>query len=544
MTMTGPSTWSNQGRHKPWGHRRRWGLLHRDPKGSFRHPWYGILKMSRCRAGLVWVFLVFFSACATPCPPEVAHFPERLKGCQDLLNRLDETVAQAGVKDGSSFSVPCFSYLRSNRFLSALKKTLRSDRERADWLRWMQQLDLAARNKEIRNLPDEAVLSLNLRKAGAPDRRGLFRRVLACSGELLDHHQGQWDACEPLDPRVEVPDEYSFFMRAAGLYPLTSIPVIIVTRNVREKIRSRFHLAIEALPVEGALRTFAPAQARFLGETGVRKRLETSRANALRVPRPNQIQERELVASFAPVFVQDVAASYDRFGRVVWKGGRVAIEPGKPTVYWYLSNAFLEGEAIVQINYVIWYAKRAGKNAPWMERGNLDGLTVRISLDPKGRPFMVDVMNNCGCYHFFSPQKGRVHRVASKPFGLDPFVPQWLPRISPEKRFGIRINSGWHQVERLLAAGAPRDAAPYDLVPYEALEALAHENGRSESLFNERGLAKGSDRIEPWILFSMGVPSVGSMRQRGNHPIALTGRCHFDDPYLFEEHFVFRSGEP
>ena len=502
------------------------------------------MQMSRYRTYLVFFFLVFFSACATLCPTEPRLFPERLAACQDLLNRLDKTVQQAGVKDRSSFSVPCFPYLRSNRFLSALKKTLKSDEERADWLRWMQQLDLAARNKEIRNLPDETVLSLNSKEAGPPDREGLYRRVASCSCELLDHDQTQSDFCETFDPFVEIPDGYSFFMRAAGLYPLTSIPVIIATRNVREKIRSRFQLDVEDLPVEGTLRTFVPAEGVFLGETGVRELIKTSRENAMGVPRPNRTQERALVAFFAPIFIQDVAASYDRFGRVVWKGGRVVIESAEPTVYWYMSHAFLEGEAILQINYVIWYSKRAGKKSPWMERGDLDGLTVRVSLDTRGRPFMVDVMNNCGCYHFFSPQKERVHRVVSKRFGLDPFVPQWLPTIFPEKRLGIRVNSGWHQVERLLATAPPLDAEPYELAPYEALEALAHENGRSESIFNARGIGKGSDRIEPFILFSMGIPSVGSMRQRGNHPIALTGRVHFDDPYLFEQNFVFKSGEP
>jgi len=98
-------------------------------------------------------------------------------------------------------------------------------------------------------------------------------------------------------------------------------------------------------------------------------------------------------------------------------------------------------------------------------------------------------------------------------------------------------------VERLLATVPPLDAVPYELAPYEALEVLAHENGKSESIFNARGIAKGSDKIEPFILFSMGIPSVGSMRQRGNHPIALTGRVHFDDPNLFEENFVFKEGE-
>ncbi len=95
----------------------------------------------------------------------------------------------------------------------------------------------------------------------------------------------------------------------------------------------------------------------------------------------------------------------------------------------------------------------------------------------------------------------------------------------------------------MLAAASLLAAEPYKLTPYKALEALAHKNGRSEGMFNAQGMARGSDRIEPSILFSMGIPSVGSMCQRGNYPIALTGRVHFDDPSVFEENFVFKSGE-
>ena len=496
--------------------------------------------MRRYRSYSLFFLVLLLSGCAALCPPETPLFPERPVACQDFLDTLDKKVHEAGVKDHASFSVPGFPYLRSNRFLSALKKTLKSDAQRAYWLQWMQQLDLAARDKEIRNLPDKAILALNAQEAGPPDRELLYRRVRSCSCELLSHDQTCLDFYQTLDPLVEIPDRYSFLMRAAGLYPLTSIPVIIATRNVRKKVRSRFKLDVDDLPVEGSLRTFTPAEGVFLRETGVRELIEASRKNALGVARPNQTQGRELVASFAPIFIQDVAAPYDRFGRVVWQGNRLAIEPENPTVYWYISYAFLETASILQINYVIWYAERAGKNSPWMERGHLDGLTVRVSLDTQGKPFMVDVMNNCGCYHFFSPQTERVHRVVYKRFRLDPFVPQWLPTIPPEKRLGLRVNSGWHQVERLLATAPPPDAVRYKLAPYEALEALPREDGRSESMFNARGIAKGSDRIEPLILFSMGIPSVGSMRQRGNHPIALTGRVHFDDPYLFEENFIFK----
>jgi hypothetical protein len=38
----------------------------------------------------------------------------------------------------------------------------------------------------------------------------------------------------------------------------------------------------------------------------------------------------------------------------------------------------------------------------------------------------------------------------------------------------------------------------------------------------------------------MGIPSVGSMRQRGHHAIKLVGQAHFDDPQLFDETFEYR----
>jgi len=150
------------------------------------------------------------------------------------------------------------------------------------------------------------------------------------------------------------------------------------------------------------------------------------------------------------------------------------------------------------------------------------------------------VLNDCGCYHFFAPQQERVDRILSKPFQFSPLVPQWLPEIPPGESLGIRINSGWHQVQRLLSLEEPPGSTPYALTPYALLERLPHGDHRRESLFDARGIVKGSERVERLILFSMGIPSVGSMRQRGHHAIELVGRAHFDDPFLFDERFVFK----
>jgi hypothetical protein len=486
-------------------------------------------------------FLVFLLACSTLSPPRIPFSDERPQGCQEFLSRLDGEVRKAGVRDASTQPVSGFPYLRADRFLSALGENLKNEQQREGWIRWMQQLDLRSREKEIRNLPDEVILSLGSEKHGQPDREELFARVRSCSEGLLEHDMARSDFYEILGPLIEVPDDYSFARRAVGLYPLVSIAVVIGTKTVRDEFQSWYTANLDELPIDGKLASFAPPRGTILGEREIQRLIADSGKNPLGVPRLDKAGEERIVASFAPVIVQDVAAPHDQFGRVIWEGDCLTVDVKKPLVYYYLSHAFLKGEPILQINYVIWYLERAGKRSPWIERAYLDGITLRVSLDSRGRPFMVDVMNNCGCYHFFSPKKDRLDRVVSKSLGLDPFVPQWLPEIAPGERLGIRVNSGWHQVERMLAVDVPSNAIPYGLMPYEVLGSLPREDDRHESMFNPEGIAKGSQRRKEEVLFfSMGVPSVGSMRQRGNHPILLVGRAHFDDPHLFENNFTFK----
>lgn len=497
--------------------------------------------MRQYRSYPIFVFLVFLLACSVLLPKPLPFLSERPKGCQEFLNKLDQKVKEADARDASNLPIPGFPYLRTNRFLASLGADVKNDEAREQWVRWMERLDLESRWKEIRNLPDEVIRSLGFERSGRPDREGLFARVESFSHRLLEHDMRQPDFYKTLRPLLEVPDEYSFSRRAIGLYPLFSIPVTIGSKSARGRFKSWFAMDLEDLPVDGDLVPFAPPQGVPLGEREFHGLLENSRKNPLSVPLPGGEDEKRIVAHFAPIIFQDVAAPYDRFGRVIWEGERLTIDGQRPLVYYYLSHGFLKGEAILQINYVTWYSERAGRRSPWIERGHLDGMTVRVSLDSRGRPFMVDVTNNCGCYHFFVPQKARLDRVISKPLVLDPFVPQWLPEVGPGERFGIRVNSGYHQVERILASDIPSNSIPYELVPYEVLEALPTDGDRTESIFDEDGIAKGSKRWkEEVIFFSMGVPSVGSMRQRGNHPLVLVGRSHFDDPSLFEKNFVFK----
>ena len=189
--------------------------------------------MKRYRWFFLSPFVVFLLGCASILSQRIPQTLERPIPCQEFFERLDEQVKEADVRDASAFSVPGFPYLRTSRFLSALKEKLKDEQERMIWVRWMQDLDLLSRKKEISNLPDPMVRSLASKDR--PDRASLYGQVESCSSELLSHDQTHPDFYPLLQSLVDIPEEYSLILRTVGLYPLIALPVAVVTENSREK---------------------------------------------------------------------------------------------------------------------------------------------------------------------------------------------------------------------------------------------------------------------------------------------------------------------
>lgn len=456
---------------------------------------------------------------------------ERPGECVAFFERLDAAILGAGVRDAAQAHVEGFPYLRAGRFEASMAVRLAGAEAKAAWADGMRELDLAARKKEIANLPDGAVLQM------AAGREALYERAASCSRDLFDLDRARPGFFEALSPRVIVPDEYSVALRALGLYPLVTIPEYRITERVRERFRAWYEMPYEKLPVDGALRVYRPPQAEGRDAAGV---ITASANNPLAILMPTTDEARELALRYAPILIQDEAAPYDRVGRVAWKGDSLIVDGEGPALYYYLSHARVKGEYVLQVNYVFWYPARAGDLAPVIEHGHLDGLTLRLSFDRTGGLFMIDLMNNCGCYHVFIPERARVARAIARYYPNDPFAPQWLPELGAGERHAFRILSGWHQVQRVLTLAPPREAIPYELIPYETLESLPAGSGRRVSIFDAQGIAKGSERVERFVFFPTGIPSIGSMRQRGHHAITLSERTHFDEPDLFEKYFEFR----
>lgn len=501
--------------------------LHRTRKGLDRV----------CRIFIVFAFL--WQGCSGINPQDSDINRRRPHQDVRFFEELDAAVAASGVHEVSTFSVEGFPYLRTTRFLAAMKDRVNNGVEAEAWVAEMHRLGLEARNKEIINLPERSVHKLAERIGMPPDRAALMKEMSDSAGRLKAYDRSHPEFFERIRNTVNVPDEYSPAMRIFGLYPLAAIPVTIAAKNANQKFSKWHQTSLEDLPVEGRLFVFGPETGNNPKDIDLVRIFSPSGRNALGLPNLNDKEIFSLALAFAPVITQDVVAAYDRLGKVEWQKSRVIINPQLASVYYYTTYSFINQIPVLQINYAFWYSERSGEKSPGYEKGPLDGITVRVSLNPTGRPVMVDIMNSCGCYHFYAPRKGMVKIKKPSTQALYPFVATWLPDEYPARRLTLRVNSGWHQVEHLYAGEAPPASVTYRLLPYDLLESLPHSDDRVESVFDSDGIMKSSRRIEPYILFSMGIPRIGYMRQRGHHAIHIVGRAHFTDADIFDRYFAF-----
>ena len=77
----------------------------------------------------------------------------------------------------------------------------------------------------------------------------------------------------------------------------------------------------------------------------------------------------------------------------------------------------------------------------------------------------------------------------------------------------------------------------YTFHPYDELRSMMRLEGGMRSAFGPDGLVPGSERLERFLFWPMGIASAGAMRQWGRHATAFVGRRHFDDADLLERRF-------
>ncbi len=106
-----------------------------------------------------------------------------------------------------------------------------------------------------------------------------------------------------------------------------------------------------------------------------------------------------------------------------------------------------------------------------------------------------------------------------------------------DARIRIRIAARTHYLIDVATDSGARAATRYALADEDVLRSLPLPGGGTRSLYGPDGLVAGSERLERFLFWPMGVPSAGTMRQWGRHSTAFLGRRHFDDADLIERRF-------
>lgn len=471
-----------------------------------------------------WPALLLLLATAA-CAPLQPVSPE-VNDCRELFRQIDTSTAELGCRNAALHQPHKLPAVRTSRFWSALGNRPHDLEGEAFYWRQLQEHDRATREEELRCLAAQPATNIDLAQTMA--------QLDSCRPLLV---AALTPAAEERQATLAVPDDYSLTMRTFGLYPLVSLPFAVAVKNAYDERREWFRRPLADFTANGVWRSVGPETTQApLSREDVAAVLARTADNPLHVPLPSELDARRLAETFAPIVVQQEADASDRWGRVSWRAGTVTIAGDAPVVYHFYDHLLFQGEPRLRLNYVFWYQERGGDSTPWIEAGNLDGITYGVVLDRNGDVLTAQLMNNCGCYHSFFPGP-RLGAQRPVTFFPDPLVLQPFPVLAPGERPGLFLTSGWHQIVRL----APQAQAPesYALHPYRELEALPAA-GEPQPLFNQDGIIEASARFERFLFFSMGIPSVGSMRQRGHQPITLLGREHYDDPDLLHRNFFPR----
>ncbi len=477
--------------------------------------------------------MLLLAGCAAAPPLPRAESPEAVPAlCRALFERLDHAVAESGIGDAGAARIDGFPWLRIDRPLASFRFELDTPARRSAWLQRLAAADASGRRHELANLPARTRerLAAQWREAASgsalPDALPLAQAD--CRERLNARLARDADELDRLIAAAHPPDAYRDWQRVLGLYPLTRhivLPRIATHQAARQKAIGSppepdapwRHYAVPA-PPDNRPEAAVPALAR----------------DALGIPQPTSAQRAALFAAHAPLWSIETRSTADRPGALVQASTRPEADPSRPVEYRRWSWTRFRGDVLVQLSYVLWFPERPADGALDIYAGHLDGLIWRVTLAADGEPLAYESIHPCGCYYTVFPAPG--WRVRAARAGEEPVLaPRTAPEPDADERLRIRLQAGTHYLAGIGVEGnAGTDPEPLAPLPLATLRSLPLPGGAHRSAFESDGLIPSTRRPERFLLWPLGVPSPGAMRQWGTHAIAFIGKRHFDDPDLLD----------
>ena len=445
---------------------------------------------------------------------------DELGDCAQRFLASDRLIDAAGTRDAQALRVPGFPHLRVDRVLAALAPGPETTAQQAwAWNEELAALDAAARRFEL----------ANTESAGAV----LADSLTACRYLLTRADQY---ALPELIEAARVPDDYSISMRTLGLYPLTRHAFAAGIRGWQRATLKEFAAQAVADPASHRRARYAATERMDALPT-----LMGSPLLGLPTFPPSTL--KRLIVRHAPHFEIETASDDDRPGALVWQHDAtgwlsIAVAPERPVLYVRTGHTYFGGRWLLQLVYTLWFPARPPAHAYDVLAGRLDGLLWRVTLADDGSPLVYDTIHPCGCYHLFIPTEWVRPRPQPETVDEGLFAPQTLRSPAANERVVLRLAAVTHYLQQVAVDSARHEhALALALRDDDELRALPLPDGGTRSAFAADGLIVGSERLERFYFWPMGVASAGQMRQWGRHATAFVGRRHFDDPLLIDRYF-------
>lgn len=468
---------------------------------------------------LMAMILGALSACTSPSAQySYADDSATLKACRASLNRFNSNVERLQRHDSQSVVHPLFPYLRYNRFLAGFSTESLGIEASDDLINRMATLANTALTIEAKNSGQASLALLTCQKLllqtdfNATQRQHNLQRLL--SG-LKPH------------------DEYQRWKRIAGVYWITAFGVKTGAKRLEEDIINAYR---QPLNFARSVR-FDPPRLSNTSQV-VAHNLKRS---PLGIPLIDAVQRQALLTAYAPSIIVEQASHNDLIGTLHWQPTHdaVQVDTQQPSVYQYLSFARYKGQILRQLNYVFWFPARPKTGLLDILGGHLDGLTWRVTLNDDGQVVLYDSIHNCGCYHLFYATDRSCIAAEQAPLQEAAIAPQTLSAAA--KPALLYLSHSDHYLQRvsfrpLLTNKGQQQKRVYSQHSYDTLRSLATTDGDYKSIFQGNGIVKGTQRLERFLLWPMGIPGPGEMRQQGHQATAFFGKRHFDDANLLDRY--------
>lgn len=456
---------------------------------------------------------------------QINHSSEPLlTNCSADILTFRNLVEQGGVTNASTPALSFYPLLHNNRFLHSLSHSVKSSFEVRQWTMLLAELAIKTRTAENKNLT-------------VPLSEPSLEELAECSRSFATEpgHEQNRIAVLTAVQQSDFPTHYLNGRQTLGaialLRPFLKQRILALHVDERRWLEEEeSFLRSNGYEIDAAIESSAT--------NSVAEWMRTAYAsNELALPLLQESQLRSLFAEHAPKLQIEFMDDNDRIGAAQWEGDRVRIVSDNPTVYTLPSMTLFEGRKLLQLNYVFWFSGRKPNALIDLYSGKVDSIIWRVTLDEDGKVLLYDSIHSCGCYHKYFIASDAINAKA-EPTSKEPANIFKLDAAVIHNGLTLAITANEHYIVGVdsRSPNAGQESIPYDIESYDLLNNL-ESDGRSRSLFDDKGLIAGSERLERFTLWPTGILSVGAMRQWGTHATGFIEEQQFDDADLLDKYF-------